>query len=67
MNTWGYNTDGSTNYLGMTTTPVPIKVAIGPYESGDNTTVTYGVLADVTKSSGTYTVSVTYTVVANTD
>jgi len=63
-NTWGYNTDGSSDYLGMTTTPALLKEAAGSYPSGDNTTVTYGVLTDITKSEGTYTVSVTYTAVA---
>jgi len=63
-NSWGYNTDGSTNYVGLTTTPVLLKNAIGPYESGDNTTVKYGVLTDITKGEGSYTVSVTYTAVA---
>jgi len=64
VNTWGYNIDGSTNYLGMTTTPTPLKTATGPYESGDTTTVTYGVLTGASKSEGTYTVSVVYTAVA---
>jgi len=63
-NTWGYNTDASSNYLGLTGNPVLLKNAAGPYETGDNTTVTYGVLTDVTKSEGDYSVSVTYTVVA---
>jgi len=67
VNTWGYNTDGSSNYVGLTTTPTLFKTATGPYESGDNTTVTYGVLTDVTAPAGSYTVSVTYTVVAKTD
>ncbi len=67
VNTWGYNTDGSSNYLGLTTTPTLLKTAIGPYESGDNTTVTYGVLTDITKPAGSYTASVTYTAVAKTD
>lgn len=66
-NTWGYNTDASANYVGMTTLPVLLKNAIGPYESGDNTTVTYGVLTDITKGNGSYTTTVTYTVVALTD
>lgn len=67
-NTWGYNTTGSTtNYLGMTATPKLLKSASGPYETGDNTTVTYGVLTDITKSSGAYTVSVTYTAVATNE
>ncbi len=66
-NTWGYNIDGSTNYLGITTTPTLLKSATGPYETGDNTTVTYGVLTDITKSAGSYITNVTYTVVALTD
>lgn len=67
-NTWGYNATGSTtNFLGITTTPVLLKTATGPYKNGDNTTVTYGVLADVSKSSGNYTTTVTYTVVGLTD
>jgi len=67
VNTWGYNTNGSTNYLGMTTVPALFKTATGPYKSGDNTTVTYGVLTDITKGAGSYNVSVTYTAVALTD
>lgn len=64
-NTWGYNATGSTtNYLGLTTTPVLLKTATGPYKSGDNTTVTYGAVTDITKGAGAYTVSVTYTAVA---
>jgi hypothetical protein len=66
-NTWGYNTNASSNYLGITTVPKLIKTGTGPFETGDNTTVTYGVLADNTVSSGSYSVSVTYTVVALTD
>lgn len=67
VNTWGYNTNGSTNYLGITNTPALLMTATGPYESGNNTTVTFGVLTDITKSSGTYTTNVTYTAVALTD
>lgn len=66
-NTWGYNTTGTTNYLGIATTPKLLKTATGPYKSGDNTTVTYGVIADITKGAGTYNVAVTYTAVALTD
>jgi hypothetical protein len=67
-NTWGYNATGSTtNFLGITTVPKLLKTATGPYKSGDNTTVTYGVLTDVSKSNGTYTTNVTYTVVGLTD
>jgi len=67
INSWGYNTDGSDNYLGLTTAPTLLKSADGPYESGDDTTVTYGMLTDVTKAEGNYAVSVTYTAVAKTE
>ncbi len=64
-NTWGYNIDGSTNYIGMTTTPVLLKTATGPfYDSDDTTNVYYGVLTDITKGNGSYSVTVTYTAVA---
>ena len=62
--TWGYNIDASSNYLGMTTSPAVLKDANGPYKNGDLTTVTYGVLAGPTKAAGDYTVSVVYTAVA---
>jgi len=67
VNTWGFNTDGSSNFTGMTTTPMVIKDATGPFKNGDNTTVTYGVLTDITKGAGAYTVAVTYIAVAETD
>lgn len=58
---WGYNTDGSANYIGMLTTPSLIKDATGPYKSGDTTTVTFGAKTSLTKSIGSYTVGVVYT------
>ncbi len=64
MNTWGYNTNGSTDYVGIDTADTLIKDASGPYKNGDDTTVTYGVLANTSKSSGAYTIGVTYTAVA---
>jgi len=67
VNSWGYNTDGSSNFVGMTTVPAVIKTATGPFKSGDNTTVTYGVLTDIAKSSGAYTATVTYIGVGLTD
>ena len=66
-NSWGYNTNGSSNYLGITTSPKLLKTATGPYETGDNTTVTYGVLTDSSKAAGNYTANVTYTAVSLTD
>jgi hypothetical protein len=67
VNTWGYNTDGSSNFTGMTTTPAVIKDATGPFKNGDDTTLTYGVLANLIKGAGAYTVTVTYIAVAETD
>jgi hypothetical protein len=65
LNTWGYNTTGSTtNFMGFTTQNALIKDADGPYKNGDNTTVTYGVYTDTTKDAGTYQTQVVYTVVA---
>jgi hypothetical protein len=67
VNSWGYNTDGSSNFVGMTTTPAILATATGPYKNGNNTTVTYGALADISKAAGDYTVTVTYTAVGLTD
>lgn len=64
VNTWGYNTDGSSNFVGIATTPTLIKDADGPYKNGDNTMVTYGVLTNITKGAGDYTTKVVYTAVA---
>lgn len=63
LNTWGYNTDGSTDYIGLTTTQTIIRDRNGPFKNGDDTTVTFGTLIDTSKSSGTYTIGVTYTAV----
>jgi len=64
INTWGYNTDGSSDYTGMLSTPTLIKDANGPYTSGDDTTIKYGVLTDITKGAGDYSMGVVYTVAA---
>src|SRR5690606_11335722 len=64
LNTWGYNTSGSTSdFTGMTLSQVLLKDANGPYKNGDDTTVTYGAYVDMTKSSGTYTTDITYTAI----
>lgn len=63
-NTWGYNTDGSANFVGISTQNALIKDVDGPYKNGDDTIVTYGVVANTTKEAGNYTTSVVYTVVA---
>lgn len=63
-NTWGFNTTGSsTNFQGMLTTPIQIKITDEPYTSGDATAVTYGAKASTTKSAGDYVASIVYTAV----
>jgi hypothetical protein len=64
-NTWGYNTSTTdhTNFIGMTSTPQLVKTAAGIYESGDSTTVQYGILTDFQKPPGSYSVNIVYTVV----
>ena len=67
VNTWGYNTTGSTsNFKGMTGTQALINSGTGPFKSGVATTVTYGTHIDTSKASGVYTVGVTYTAVGRT-
>ncbi len=67
INTWGYNTTGSTtNFTGMSGTQSLINSGSGPFTGGDDTGVTYGAYIDITKSAGTYSVDVTYTAVGQT-
>ena len=66
LNSWGYNTDASTNYVGLLLTPREIKAVSGPRASGDVTTVTYGVYAPQTTAAGSYTSSIVYTAVPET-
>jgi hypothetical protein len=66
VNTWGYNTDASSNYTGITLSDVLIRTGTGPYTSGDVTTVTYGIKLDNSKPAGSYTSTVVYTAVPQT-
>lgn len=63
VNTWGYNTDGSSNYIGITTSPALLLATTGPYESGNTTTVTFGVLTNILTADGNYTGNVTFSAV----
>ncbi|HEY8886062.1 MAG TPA: hypothetical protein VIM31_01000 [Candidatus Microsaccharimonas sp.] len=65
-NTWGYNLDATTNFVGMTTSDVLIRTGAGPFEAGDITTVTYGVMIDQSKAAGSYSTTVIYTAVPQT-
>lgn len=66
VNTWGYNTDASTNFAGTTLSDVLIRNRTGPYSSGDNTTVTYGLKIDNSKPAGNYSSTIVYTAVPQT-
>lgn len=67
INTWGYNTDGSNNFIGSTLTDALIRTLVGPASTGDVTTVTYGVKVDLAKPAGNYTTSIIYTAVPDID
>jgi hypothetical protein len=65
--TWGYNTDASTNFVGTTLSDVLIKSIVGPVSTGNVTTFTYGMNVDLLKPAGNYTTSVIYTAVPQTN
>jgi hypothetical protein len=63
-NTWGYNTDASSNFIGPTTSPVLLTSSSGPNVSGTTTTITFGALTSIITAEGVYTGNVTFTAVA---
>ena len=67
VNTWGYNTDASTNFIGVTTSDVLLKNAVGPFSTGDSTTVTYGLNIDRAVAAGSYASNLVYTAVPQTN
>lgn len=67
VNTWGYNTTATSNFLGMTNNDALLKSATGPYSSGDTTTVTYGLNVDLAKAAGAYATDLIYTAVPQTN
>ncbi|HUO62029.1 MAG TPA: hypothetical protein VMT96_01075 [Candidatus Bathyarchaeia archaeon] len=67
MDTWGYNTDGSSNFVGSSLTDTLIRTFTGPAPTGDITTVTYGMKVDLAKPAGNYTTAVVYTAAPDTD
>ncbi len=66
VNTWGYNTDASTNFAGITLSDVLIRDRTGPFTAGDDTTVTYGLKIDNSKPAGNYSSVIVYTAVPQT-
>jgi hypothetical protein len=66
LNTWGINTNASSNYVGVSLSDLLLKSATGPYSAGDTTNVTYGLNLDRSKPAGTYTLNLMYTAVPQT-
>jgi len=67
VNTWGYNVDASTDFVGLTLADILIRSISIPASSGDITTVTYGMKLDLAKPAGNYVATVVYTAVPQTD
>ncbi|MEP7204649.1 MAG: hypothetical protein ABI716_00450 [Candidatus Saccharibacteria bacterium] len=67
MNSWGYNTDASSNFVGLTLADSLIRSVTGPVSGGDSTAVTYGIQLDLSKPAGNYLASVIYTAVPQTN
>lgn len=64
VNSWGYNTTGSTtNFRGVTTDDVEIRNENGPLTDGQTTSVTYGARVDMSLPAGSYAGTITYTAV----
>lgn len=66
VNTWGFNTNGSADFIGAKTTDLLLKDADGPFGSGDSTQVTYGLRLDRSKPAGAYSASIMYSAVPET-
>lgn len=67
VDSWGYNTDASNNFLGMTLSDTLIHSITTPASAGEVTTVTYGIKVDMAKPAGNYVATVVYTAVPQTD
>lgn len=63
MDTWGYNTDASSNFAGISLTDTLIRSISTPAKAGDVTNVKYGLRLDFAKPAGKYTAHVVYTAV----
>lgn len=63
---WGYKGGDVSNYTAITAADVALKTTSDPTTTdGDKFALTFGVTADASQAAGTYTDTVTLTVVAN--
>jgi len=67
IDTWGYNTDASIDFIGINLTDTLIRSTNSPVPNGEATNVTYGINLDMAKPAGNYTATVVYTAVPQTD
>lgn len=67
INTWGYNTNGTSNFVGMLATDCLIRTTVSPATTGEDTIVTYGENIDLSKPAGNYQTAVIYTAVPQTN
>jgi hypothetical protein len=67
INTWGYNTDASSNFVGMSLSDVLIRTTNSPRKSGEATVVKYGMYLDFVKPAGNYSTDIVYTAAPQTD
>lgn len=67
INTWGYNTDASTNFVGLSLSDVLIRSVSSPVKNGDTISVKYGIYIDLSKPAGNYSATVIYTAVPQTN
>ena len=66
-NTWGYNTDASTNFVGISLTDTLIHAITIAAPGGDITNVKYGIKLDLSKPAGSYVANIVYTAVPKTN
>ena len=66
INTWGYNIDGSNDFIGITLTDTLFKSITGPIIASI-TSVTHGVKLNLEKPAGKYVASVVFTAVPQTN
>jgi hypothetical protein len=67
INTWGYNTNQSNDYIGISTSDTLIKNTLGPVKAGEQTTIKYGLYIDLRAGAGEFRAGVVYTAVPQTD
>ena len=66
-NTWGYNTNASNLFTGLSLDDTLIRSISTPVSSGHITAVTYGIKVDMAKPAGNYIATVVYTAVPQTN